>query len=204
MGMSTGLRNVVLDSGYDAWANAHNLIFKVGAQPADADQAPIGAVLATIVIPADGFSAAALGIKAKLGTWSVAASAAGTIGHARMQQTTDLGTTNITDERHDFTVGIAGPNLAITAASIVGGQAQFTTAAHSLADGDMVEITGHNAAYNRKWIINTITATTFRVPSMAAVNGANGNARKSFEITVDNTVIAAAQVITVNSLDIII
>ena len=204
MGMSTALRNVVLDTGYDAVFNSHNLIGRTGAIPSDADQAPTGSVLFTIVTPADCFSPTAAGDKAKLGTWSVAAAAAGVIGYARLQQTTDLGTLNTVDERHDFTVGIAGANVAITASSIVGGMAQFTCTAHGLANGDMVEITGHNAAYNRKWIVYNITANTFQVASGAAVAGAAGNSKKSFEMTVDNTNIALSQVITVNSLDIII
>jgi hypothetical protein len=124
--------------------------------------------------------------------------------HARLKQTADLGTTNTTDERHDFTVGVQGSNVAITAASLVGGMAQFTATAHGFANGDMVEITGHSVtAYNRKWIVYNVAANTFQVASGVAV-GTGGNVRKSFEICVDNTSINSGQTITVNSLDIVL
>jgi hypothetical protein len=203
MGMSTALRNATLDSGYDAVFNSGSLEFRTAAA-ADADTAPAGSLLASVSTPADAFANAAAGVKSKAGTWSVAASAGGTIVSARLKQTADLGTTNTTDERHDFTVGVQGATVAITAASIVGGMAQFTCTAHGYSNGDMVEIAGHNVAYNRKWIVYNVTANTFQVASSAATNGANGTSRKSFEICVDNTSINSGQTITVNSLDIVL
>ena len=71
--------NAILDGAYDIY-NAGSLKIYTGAQPTR-DTAPTGTLLATITLPATAFTAAAAGSKAKNGTWSVAAAAAGTAGY---------------------------------------------------------------------------------------------------------------------------
>jgi hypothetical protein len=62
-----------------------NLYIRSGAQPADCATADSGTLLCTIPLPSDWMAAAAAGAKSKLGTWSAAASAAGTAAHFRIK-----------------------------------------------------------------------------------------------------------------------
>lgn len=82
--MSTTLANQVCDNFYDTF-NAGTLKIYTGSQPANGDAAPTGTLLVTITLPSPAFGAASGGIKAKSGTWSAAASAAGTAGWARFE-----------------------------------------------------------------------------------------------------------------------
>lgn len=100
--LSTALRNVMLDSGLNDVFNSGVLEIRDGTQPADADTAPTGSVLASISLPADCFGAASSGQIAKAGTWEdTSADGTGTATWFRMKQSGDLGTTNTTDERLD-------------------------------------------------------------------------------------------------------
>ena len=65
------------------------LKIRSGAPPASCATADSGTVLATLSLPSDWMSAAASGVKAKLGTWQdTSADAAGTAGHFRIYDTT--------------------------------------------------------------------------------------------------------------------
>ncbi len=120
---STGFRTVELESGMDAIFNSGFLEIRSGTQPADADQAPVGTLLASIPVPADSFGAAAAGVKAKAGTWEdVSANATGTATWFRLLTSGDAGTTNTTDERIDGTVGAGGSfDCVINSTSITAG-----------------------------------------------------------------------------------
>jgi len=55
-----------------------------GTQPATANTAASGTLLATIVLPADAFNAASGGVLSKNGTWDDTVDATGTAGWARL------------------------------------------------------------------------------------------------------------------------
>jgi hypothetical protein len=105
---NTTLANQRLDS-FDADFNNGALEFYSGAQPASADNAATGTLLAAVdPLPADAFNAAASRQKAKAGTWEdLAANAAGTIGWARLRNAGDT-------KRIDFSVTATGGGGDIT------------------------------------------------------------------------------------------
>lgn len=113
------IRNDLLD-GIDSTFNSGILEIRTGAQPANADAAATGTVLATITLPADAFAAAAAGAKVKAGTWQdPSADATGTAAWFRLQ--------NVGDTRRidgDVTITAGGgvlelDSLSITAAQVV-------------------------------------------------------------------------------------
>lgn len=131
--LSPGQRNAMLDAIFNGTGiNSDSWILEIrsGSQPATADLAPTGTVLASITVPADAFGAAASGSVAKAGTWQdTSADATGTAGWARFRAAGDLGTTNNTDRRFDF---------AVTA---TGGGGEIELQNTSIASGQQVTIT---------------------------------------------------------------
>ena len=93
------IRNARLDTIESTGGTSCNLSVYTGAQPADCTGANSGTLLVNLNLPADCMNAASGGSKAKLGTWSVAASggSAATPGHFRIynSQATKDGTTCI-------------------------------------------------------------------------------------------------------------
>lgn len=90
-----------------------NFILEIrsGAQPATADLAPTGTVLASMTLPADSMAATASpgATTAKAGTWQDAsADATGTAGWFRIRASGDALTTNNTDRRIDGACTITG------------------------------------------------------------------------------------------------
>lgn len=91
-----------------------------GSQPASAALAATGTLLCSITLPADPWAAAdaLTGKVSKQGVWSdAAADAAGTIGHWRLKQAADAGSTDGSDERIDFAAsgdGVTVDNPTVT------------------------------------------------------------------------------------------
>ena len=82
--IDTDAQNAIADAMGDAF-NSGTLEIRSGSQPASANDAATGTVLATISLPADAFGAAAAGVASKAGTWQdAAADADGTAGWFRM------------------------------------------------------------------------------------------------------------------------
>jgi hypothetical protein len=118
----------------DAYWNAtgvsiDNYILEIrsGAQPATADLAPTGTVLASMTLPADSMAATASpgATTAKAGTWQDAsADANGTAGWFRIRAAGDALTTNNTDRRIDgaCTATGGGGELELQNLSIAVGQ----------------------------------------------------------------------------------
>lgn len=85
-------RNVMADGLVDQF-DGGTLIIYTGTQPASANDAPTGTVLATITLPTPAFGAAAAGVVAKSGTWQdVSADATGTAGWFRVSSAAGPGT----------------------------------------------------------------------------------------------------------------
>jgi hypothetical protein len=132
---SPGHRNTCLDSQFNGGTGKQYdsgvLEIRSGSQPASADLAPTGTVLATINLPADAFAAAASGSVAKNGTWQdTAADAAGTGGWFRLRESGDLGTTNNSDRRMDGSVSMTGGggDMILDNTNIASGQAVLVNA----------------------------------------------------------------------------
>ena len=82
---SVTVRNAKLDAIETAIGVSAILKIRTGAAPANCGTADSGTVLATLNLPSDYFSAAAAGVKSKLGTWEdTSADAAGTAAHWRL------------------------------------------------------------------------------------------------------------------------
>lgn len=84
------------------------LRLRTGAAPANCAAADSGTVLVAITLPSDWLAAGASGVKAKLGTWQAAATAAGTAAHFRVYTSGGTckmqGTVTITGGGGDMTV----------------------------------------------------------------------------------------------------
>jgi hypothetical protein len=115
--------NAVLDR-YDTEMPAGSLLeIRTGA-PAGAENAAGGSLLAQITLPASPWGAAASGSKAKSGTWSVAATGAGTAGHFRLKNA-------------------AGTKLEEGTITATGGGGDMTIDNTSIAVGQVVTVTGY-------------------------------------------------------------
>jgi hypothetical protein len=102
-------RNGILDSGLNALFNAGTLCIYSGTQPATANLAPTGTLLAEITLPADAFAPASAGSIAKSGTWQDAsANAAGTAGYFRFKAAGDNDTLDGNFSRIDGSVTATG------------------------------------------------------------------------------------------------
>jgi hypothetical protein len=170
----------MLDTGISEW--------RTGARPANANAAATGTIVSSVTHVADASGApTARGVSLNGTMEDTSADNDGTIGWVRFRDAADT-------YRIDATCGQQGPAIAITAAALVGGFAQFTAAAHGLANGDMVEIAGHSVtAYNTKWDgVFGVTTNTFQIPVNTAV-GTGGTARKTFDVVIDNAALLATQ-----------
>lgn len=85
--LSVTARNNRLDTIETTVGTAPKLYIRTGAPPADCAADDSGSLLATLTLPSDWMDPAALGAKAKAGTWSVAATGAGDAGHFRIKDT---------------------------------------------------------------------------------------------------------------------
>lgn len=119
---SVRVRNGRLDSFETIVGTAPVLEFRAGAMPANCAAASTGAQLASGALPSDWLAAAANGLKAKNGTWTLTGIASGVIGYYRLYA---AGSPSECDEQG--TVGEAGSptydmtvdNLNVAAAQVV-------------------------------------------------------------------------------------
>lgn len=80
----TDLRTAMADEFAAHFPASSTLTIYTGTQPATADTAASGSVLATITLPASPWAAASAGAVSKQNTWSATASGTGTAGYARL------------------------------------------------------------------------------------------------------------------------
>lgn len=111
------LGNVGIDTVFDGGV----VEIRSGTQPADADTAPTGTVLATINLNTPSFAAAASKTRLKNGTLQDAASTTGTAAWFRLATSGDLGTTNTTDQRIDGSCGTSDADMILNTLSITSG-----------------------------------------------------------------------------------
>lgn len=89
--LGVAARNALLDAIETAVGTSPYLDIRTGAQPADCAAADAGTEIEHMALPSDWLAAASSGSKAKSGTWTGTADAAGTAGHFRLK---DSGDTN--------------------------------------------------------------------------------------------------------------
>lgn len=126
-GVFNGAAGINFDSGV--------LEIRSGAAPGP-EAAESGTLLASIAIPADGFSAASGSAVAKAGTWQdAAADGAGTAAHFRIRRSGDAGGASTTTSRIEGTVTATGGGGDITldnTSIAVGQQVTITSLSFSL------------------------------------------------------------------------
>lgn len=123
--LDTDLRNNLATEISTLFPAGSTLEIRTGTQPASANTAASGTLLATITLPASPWAAASSGSIAKQGVWSATAVATGTAGYARL-----IGGTNAMD------VAI-GTDWTIDNASIIsGGTVTVSTASITIPSGE--------------------------------------------------------------------
>lgn len=131
--LSTGLRDNLLDTGaFNAVMANCKFEYYTGAQPASADDAVTGILLATIDNTTGiNFAASAVaGVLAKLATetWSAVAAASGTAGYYRVSLIADANGLSTIAPRFDGSVGTFGADLNMSSTTVTAGATQQITA----------------------------------------------------------------------------
>ena len=120
--LDTDLRNNIATEIAARFPEASTVEIRTGAQPASANTAASGYLLATIVLPATPWAAAAAGAVAKQGTWSVTATGTGIAGYARIIGGTNALDVSVAEGGGDWTIDVddivTGGTVTITSASI--------------------------------------------------------------------------------------
>ena len=123
--LSTGARNGLLGtSGWKELFNGGKIRIYSGAQPASADYAETGSLLATITSSSGTngitFGTAAAGVIPKdSGVWSGLVSAAGNAGWFRLYGTAGTTGSSATEVRVDGNVGVSGSDLVLANPALV-------------------------------------------------------------------------------------
>ena len=127
---SVPVRNAMLDAIESTTGASAKLYMYTGAVPANCAASDPAGLLLTMSLPADWMAAAAAGVKSLSGSWTVAASGAGTAISYRIKDTAgttchEQGTvgTSGTDIVLDNNVMAATQNVTITAKTITAGNA---------------------------------------------------------------------------------
>lgn len=132
MQYSVTLRNNQLDQVESTIGVSPKLQFRSGAAPANCAAADSGTLLAEMPLPSDWMAAAASGSKVKAGTWTVAGTAAGVIGHFRIKDSAGTtchvqGSITITGGGGDMTVdntnAAVGQSITVNTYTINAGNA---------------------------------------------------------------------------------
>ena len=116
--LSVSARNARLDSLETTVGTSAILKIRSGSVPADCATADAGTVLCSISLPSDWMAAASGGTKAKSGTWSNTAAAAGTAAHFRIY---DSGGT-VCHAQGTVTATGGGGDMTLDNTSIASGQ----------------------------------------------------------------------------------
>jgi hypothetical protein len=128
---SIAVRNARLDAFEATTGASARLQLRTGAQPANCATAASGTLLCEITLPADWMAAASAGAKARLGTWSGAATAAGVVAHYRIVDS--AGTTCHTQGNVTITGG--GGDMILDNTNVAIGQTVIVNT-YTLTDGN--------------------------------------------------------------------
>ena len=128
---SDRIRNAWLDSNETVTGASPKLRIYTGSKPANCAASATGTLLAEITCPSDWMAAASGGSKVLAGSWTVAASAAGTAGYYRLY---DSAGTNC-DEQGSITATGGGGDMTLDNTSIASGQTVTITGKTLTAGG---------------------------------------------------------------------
>ena len=106
---SDAVRDARLDAIETTIGVTPYLDIRTGAQPADCATADGGIELVHMALPSDWMAAASTGTKAKAGTWSTTADAAGSAGHYRLKNSGD----SVCHEQGSITATSGGGDLEL-------------------------------------------------------------------------------------------
>lgn len=127
---SVAVRNAMLDAIESTTGASAKLYMYTGAVPANCAASDPAGLLLTMNLPADWMAAAAAGVKSLSGSWTVAASGAGTAISYRIKDTSgttchEQGTVAISggDINLDNNVMAVSQNVTITSKTITAGNA---------------------------------------------------------------------------------
>lgn len=124
----TDLRNSLAQAFADAFPAGATIEIRTGTQPASANSAASGTLLATITLPTSPFGTPSSGAVSKNGTWSATVSTSGTAGYARFISST---------RAFDVSVGTSGADMIIDNASLVsGGTVTISTFTYTVPSGE--------------------------------------------------------------------
>ena len=128
---SVRVRNARLDAIEATTGASPKLRIYSGAMPANCAAAPTGTLIAEITCPTDWLEAASNGSKVLSGSWTVAATNAGTAGYYRIY---DSAGTNC-DEQGNITATGGGGSMTVDNTSIAAAQT-VTVTTKTLTDGN--------------------------------------------------------------------
>jgi hypothetical protein len=126
---SVAVRNARLDAVETATGASPTIEFRTGAPPANAAAADSGTLIGSATLPSDFMAAAASGAKALAGSWTVTASASGTVGHFRIKQSTTC------HQQGTCTVSGGGGDMIVQNTSVNSGQ-QISITGYTITDGN--------------------------------------------------------------------
>lgn len=183
-GRNAGL-NAIFDRA-DAGTGPGTIEYRTGAQPATADTAASGTLLATFVLADPAFFVAAAGVKDLDADPDISATAvaAGTAGWARCYSNDGAGT-------------VSNKALTTNVATLT------TTTAHGLIVGSVVLVAGVDATFNGTYTVASVPTTTTFTYSRTAANvasaAATGTVAKQVATVFDGSIDAAGADFIINS-----
>jgi hypothetical protein len=190
MQYSTAVRNAMLDAIETTAGTSAKLRLLTGAAPANPAAAQTGTLIIEIALPTDWMAAASGGTKVLAGSWSGAATAAGTAGHYRIVDS--AGTTC-----HEQGSVFMPVTLTTSASSAANSNVLTFTSGAAVAQAGMNAV-GTGIPAGAKVLASTATSVTLDMASTAGV-GSGVVITFGGDITLDNSNIAVNQVVTINS-----
>ena len=186
---STVVRDAKNDIEETTIGTAPLLIFRTGSPPANCAAADSGTLLASSALPSDWLSNSSAGTKSKLGTWSGTSSAAGTVGHFRIKDST--GTTTHIQGTVFQAVPLTTSALTAANSNVLNFAATTGVMAGMLATGTRIPANATVLATTGTTVILSC-ATTAGVANATSVSFGG-------DMNIDNPVLAASQAYTVTA-----
>lgn len=162
-----------------------------GSPPANCAAGQTGTLIVEIPMPADWMNAAAAAAKTKLGTWSAAASGAGTLTAGYYRIVDNAGTTC-------HVQGTAGQSVALTTNALTAANGNVLNFAATT--GVVVGMNVSGAGIPVGTTVVAVGGTTVTLSNTSTAGVANSTAITfSYDLPLDNASIANGQTVTVNT-----